>query len=691
MLLRNLFLGLIVGLLGSFGFADDGAKKWPYSVPCRVQDGENKDLFVMTLGDVETGLADGVFDPVKDEVVLKDGTVKANYYKDVLGVKYYEPLDKSIFPVPPSGWCTWYFYYHRITEGETMRNAKWIADNLKDYGAEYVQIDDGWQGDGTKDDKRDWAELNKYNFPSGMEALASYIKSLGLTPGIWIAPHGQTDAAYVKSQENVFLFKPDGTSASSTWEGKYLVDPTTKESEVYMKNLFKMMCDWGYEYFKIDGQPIVVDEYKKKKEFMQNPDDDNVKLYRKTLDDIREAIGPDRYLLGCWGMPVEGIGIMNGSRTAGDIVLGWKGGFMLALRATQRDYYLHNIAWYSDPDVFVLRSPLTMLQAQAWATLQGLTGLALMGTDRLEDLSADRVDMLRRIYPAVDIRPLDLFKVVRDKRIWDLKVNHLGRKYDILGLFNYDQEKRSTMYVKWNELDIEMEKPIHVFDFWNKEYLGAWENGMVVDIEPTSCRVLTLLPDNGKIQLISTNRHITQGWVDLKKANLNDATKTFTGVSTVVKDDVYELRFVYPKGKNFIVKSATAKRGLGRLDVKVTNHQGWSTVRFESKVNADVSWSVKFEKSTFYEFPMNGPGGLKVKKTGEGSVNLTWNENYWLNNGSRVHLDGELLGYTPRALFPISGLDETKEHTVTVESTWEDGTVSLKKGTLKFNLKDLEK
>ncbi len=60
-----------------------------------------------------------------------------------------------------------------------MRNAKWIADNLMDYGAQYVQIDDGWQGDGDpKTGKRDWSVVHPGDFPKGMDQLARYIKSL---------------------------------------------------------------------------------------------------------------------------------------------------------------------------------------------------------------------------------------------------------------------------------------------------------------------------------------------------------------------------------------------------------------------------------------------------------------------------------------------------------------------------------
>ncbi len=77
---------------------------WPYPIPCRIHDGTNKNLWIMTLGDPQSPLADGVFDPVSDQVKLNDGSVKSNYFKDSLDVASYHPLDKSHFPLPPSGW-----------------------------------------------------------------------------------------------------------------------------------------------------------------------------------------------------------------------------------------------------------------------------------------------------------------------------------------------------------------------------------------------------------------------------------------------------------------------------------------------------------------------------------------------------------------------------------------------------------
>ena len=226
-------------------------KDWPYKIPARISDEKNPDLFLMALGNVETNLADGTYDPVEDEIILNDGTVIPDWYRDTLGVEFYSPIKKDIFPLPPSGMCTWYYYYQHINEDEVKLNARWLSENLLDYGATYLQIDDGWQkerADGGHG-SRDWTGIDMA-FPSGMPDLAEYITAHGLVPGIWIAPHGQSNDSVVMANPRVFIFKPDSTSASSTWEGKWLVDPTSEAAHTYLYDLFDMMVKWGYDYYK---------------------------------------------------------------------------------------------------------------------------------------------------------------------------------------------------------------------------------------------------------------------------------------------------------------------------------------------------------------------------------------------------------------------------------------------------------
>ena len=661
---------------------------WPHPIPARTKDSGNKDLFVMVLGDVKTPIADALFDPAKDELRRNDGSVEGNYYKQKLGIKFFAPIDKSVFPLPPSGWCSWYFYYQEIDENEIKQNAKWIADNLKDFGAEYVQIDDGWQGTGHGlGENRDWTTIDK-RFPGGMQALAVYIKSLGLKPGIWLAPHGQSNEAVVKRNVGVFLLAKDGKSASKTWEGNYLVDPSASETQKYLTELFKTLRGWGYEYFKIDGQPTVIREFRNKREFMKNSTADADLLYRDTLNSIRAGIGRDSYLLGCWVIPVEGIGIMNGSRIGADVLPNWDG-FKFAMRATMEYYFLHNIAWYNDPDVMVARSPLTLEQARAWATLQGLTGQAVLMSDRLTDLSSERIDMIKRVYPAVDIRPLDLFKSERNKRVWDLKVNHLGRQYDVVGVFNFDETRATSAFVGWKDLGLAETGEVHVFDFWNREYLGAFDRGISLDLVPTSTRVLTLVPATDRIQLVSTSRHITQGWIDLLAEKFDAGKGLYSGRSRIVRNDPYEIRFAFPKGKNFAVKHGTAQIGKTTLPVRITNHQGWATVEFTSPRNGDVDWNVEFQPADLYRFPVREPQNLWAESRGIDGVLLRWNVPHQPAAGYQVSVDGSPVGYSTTQSFFLKGLSPGRDYAIDVRTVWQDGRKSEKAATLKLRPESL--
>src|SRR5580700_4224105 len=92
------FLGCLLALWSAETSHAQKSASWPAPIPCRIQDGPNKDLWIMTLGQPQGLLADGVFDPVSDQVTLKDGSVKTYYFRDTLKVPFYRPLDKARFP-----------------------------------------------------------------------------------------------------------------------------------------------------------------------------------------------------------------------------------------------------------------------------------------------------------------------------------------------------------------------------------------------------------------------------------------------------------------------------------------------------------------------------------------------------------------------------------------------------------------
>jgi hypothetical protein len=665
---------------------------WPRTIPARTRPPARDEILVTTLGEVETPLADARFDPVADRLVARDGRTIEGYFKNELDIPYYAPVDKSRYPVPPSGWCSWYYYYQEVTPEEILGNARWIAKNLAPYGARFVQIDDGWQGVGRgAGDNRDWTTIDARFRTPGMPGLAKAISDLGLDAGIWLAPHGQSSRAVV-DRAGAFLLNDKGESASKSWEGDYLVDPTSPQAGPYLTDLFRTLRSWGYTYFKIDSQMIVHREYGRREvqQFMKGPlpeagtpKEVTDALYRKTMPAIRAGIGPESYLVSCWGIPLHAMGHVNGSRTAGDVVQSGEG-YLLGAMAVQQWNFLHNVAWYSDPDVLELRPPLPAGIARAWATLLGLTGQALLTSDRLPDLPPARVKMLRQVYPAVDIRPLDLFRPDNLlKPVVDLKVAHLGRTYDVVGVFNNGADRVMTRLVSWKELGLDPKTPYHVYDFWEGAYLGAWEDGVIVDVPPFDVKVLTLVPaKKERPVLLSTDRHVTQGWVDL--VELNEAgpadAPALNGKSRVMADDPYTLVFGLPRGAPYMrLQSFQATGADGRaVPATITSHLGFATATVRVATRQTVTWSAHFVPGDTYKYPVQVTSGVSAVPLGASAASVWWRTENHLRAGYRVEVDGEPVGvaFNCRAVLP--DLVPGRTVRIGVRSIWYDGTVSEK-------------
>ena len=115
-----------------------------------------------------------------------------HYFRDRHSIRHYVPLDKRIHQQPPSGWCSWYYYFTDINEAEMLLNARWVGEHLRPWGARYVQLDDGWQGVGEGGGwNRDWTVIAP-KFPHGLRWLADRIHDLGLLAGLWVIPFSQS-------------------------------------------------------------------------------------------------------------------------------------------------------------------------------------------------------------------------------------------------------------------------------------------------------------------------------------------------------------------------------------------------------------------------------------------------------------------------------------------------------------------
>lgn len=515
-----------------------------------------------------------------------------DYYKKQHGITYYKPVGPDM-TAPPAGWCSWYYYYLDITEEEMKKNTDWLAENLKPYGLEYVQLDDGYQLLAADQyQAKSWIRWNE-KFPSGCAALADYIHERGFKAGLWLTPFSQGDDDLVAAHPDWFLTDSDG-EVVRTFKGAMTVDASRDEVlDEWFSPLFRTLAqEAGYDYFKIDGQPEVVRAYQKNEARFGRAMTGH-EAYRRGLERIRKEIGPERFLLNCWGTAPEGVGFVNAARTGGDVAASWMG-ILPAKRATEAWYYTHNVCWYADPDVVCVRPPLTPDQATLWVSLMGLTGQLLMASDKMYDLPEDRVELLRRIYPVMPTYPMEFYPLAENQlEVVNLKINKFYHNFDVVGFFNWERNDR-TITVSLDQLGLKR-ADYAVYDFWNHTFLGVTADKISLNVPKQGCRLVSL---NRAIlnrpNLVATSRHITMGGVDIIEKKWSSKYRTLTGKSTnLVALEPYTLSFYLPDNRfpSFEVTTEEA------LESQTFEQKGRALdVTFVPQQAGDLTWKFQFKK-----------------------------------------------------------------------------------------------
>ncbi|TKK89249.1 alpha-galactosidase [Herbidospora galbida] len=265
-------------------------------------------------------------------------------------------------------WCTWYAYYEGITEEQLGKDLAGLAGLPYDV----VQVDDGWQrivGDWEPNDK----------FPSGMAALAGRIGAAGMRPGLWLAPFIALPGA---EPDPEFLLRDaagNPVEAGHNWGSAYwALDLTHPGVQEHLRALIhRVVHEWGFTYLKLDfinaGAVPGVRHSGAARE----------RAYRDGLRLIREAAGPEVYLLGSGGLLLPSLGLVDGMRSGPDVAPMWANyatddpSDAMAYNAVVNT--LHRL-WHApllqvDPDVVYFRSRLNLLTDTQMAWLQDLAAI----------------------------------------------------------------------------------------------------------------------------------------------------------------------------------------------------------------------------------------------------------------------------------------------------------------------------
>jgi len=527
------------------------------------------------------------------EIVVR---FRPRFYQAHRGLGFFEPWTYKIWPGPVAGWISWFAFFDKVTEQDIVRTADTLAETLLPFGYDHLQIDDGYQsGEGRPDL---WLTANA-KFPRGLGFLPEYIKGKGLKPGIWTnAAFKQAD--YAAAHKDWFVTDAKGEPARGNWV-EFSLDASNGEAvDAVVRPVYRGLRAMGWDYYKVDAlRHLRYEGYNAHAGHFRRAKKDLVAAYRGYVEAIREEVGRDRFILGCWGIRPELIGLIDGCRIGTD-------GFSYAGMAQFNSW--NNVVWRNDPDHIELdedRFKSTLVTT--------LTGSIILLTDKPELYRTDAVEPARRAAPVPWTVPGQIFDVDPSRsaelgradtevsgsgpRVFDaslrptcdlflLEIDRPSESWSVLG-----RTGESAAEIAFADLGLDPAKEYYVFEFWTKRLLGSFRGTFAPGpLDPRfRSQALAIRERLPRPQVLATNRHVTCGAVDLDDVRWSGLT--LAGTSRVVAGDAYEIFLTEPEGFRLSRFEAPGVPG-----AVVTRGGVLVKVRWLPAVSGPVAWLAEFEK-----------------------------------------------------------------------------------------------
>jgi alpha-galactosidase len=294
----------------------------------------------------------------------------------------------------PTVWCSWYHYFTQVTEADVLENLD-AMDDLE-LPIEVVQLDDGYQAE-----IGDWLDLSD-RFAS-LGDLVDRIRQRGRRAGVWVAPFLVGERSRVAAEHPDWLVA-DATAGRNWDQELRALDVTHPDAAAWLTEVFTTLAGLGFDYFKIDFI------YAGALEGGRHDHADGLAAYRRGLELIREAIGPDAYLLGCGAPILPSVGLVDAMRISPDTAPAYEPSDLDLSRPSQRAALLtgrarqwqHGRFWVNDPDCLLARPAVE--RREEWAAHVAEVGGLVASSDRLRDLDQWGLETTRRqLRSAIDV------------------------------------------------------------------------------------------------------------------------------------------------------------------------------------------------------------------------------------------------------------------------------------------------
>ncbi len=566
---------------------------------------------------------------------------RPRYYQKHKNIAHFQPWTYQVYKGSVTGWSSWWAYFRKFTEKDNLALLDvWQKKKFADYGYRFIQIDDVYQGENDRGRENckeangyyggrptTWLDWKKDIFPGGLTGYVNSVTKAGFEPAIWMGCFF-SDEETVRKHPDWFVGNEEGKPAAAPWVS-YVMDATNPEvAEALIRPTFKGLKDAGVDYVKIDQlRHFLYDNLHNNlgwcKKHGVTPDE----ILRAYLRIAREELGDDIFVLSCWGVLPESVGLADACRIGGD-------GYG---PVTLQQYNSWNgIVWRNDPDHCDIspnkkaaetgnvkkteKRQAVDKESIIRPALASIAGAMLMLSDKPEIYEDNnRLYGVRRSSPVLFSVPGQLYDFDPGKTDWlkthkrtDITtgkhpspidgdqfgevcpywLNEFNMSYEnwyVLHRLNWDKKSAlKPVTIQFSDLGLDPSKEYLVYEFWSDKMLGVLKNEIKLGkLEAYGLESFAIREKLDRPQLVSTNRHLSQGAVEIEKMLWTD--NSLQGRSRVVVNDEYTITLFVPDG--FTLSSAT----VNGEEAKTDQNENVLKVSYLPKQTASVAWEIKFK------------------------------------------------------------------------------------------------
>jgi hypothetical protein len=203
-----------------------------------------------------------------------------------------------------------------------------------------------------------------------------------------------------------------------------------------------------------------------------------------------------------------------------------------------------------------------------------------------------------RIYPHYrepqTARPLDAFTGVIDPQVYDLE---LTPDWHQVALYNTSEDKATVSTAISgqrvdNAIGLDPTGHYHAYEFWSDTYLGKLPGTARItrELEPNHCAMISVRKVRPHPQVLSTNRHILQGWVDLQDVRWDPEARTLGGTARVIGGEPFQVVVAHNGAQTLQVEAMGAE-----AELAAHPDGGLSRLTLSAPANAEVKWRLSCE------------------------------------------------------------------------------------------------